>query len=91
MRAAPKDVQAGLGPLLVWLNAVVWAALMVAAIAYAISALHWTTIVVAGGFVFLFAPFVVQDLPDRLRDTRLGLNVLLCALAAALAVVIANL
>ena len=90
VRAAPKEVQAGFGPALVWLNVVVLIALVVAALAYAIAALAWTTIIVAGGFVFLFAPFVVQDLPDRLRDTRLGLTVLLCLGTAALVVVVAN-
>jgi len=90
LQSAPKEVQAEFGPVLVWINVLVLIALVGAALAYAIAELEWTTIVVAGGFVFLFSPFVVQDLPDRMRDTQLGLSVLLCLSAAALALVVAN-
>ncbi len=85
--AAPPPVQTGAGPALVWLNLVVVAALCVTTIVFALMTLRWTTLVVAGGMVFLFAPFIVQDLPRLLRDTRLGLAVLLGLASACLLVV----
>lgn len=85
--AAPARVQTGLGPILIWLNILVLAALVAGSVYLAVSVLRWTTLIVAGGFIFLFAPFVVQALPDRMRDTPLGLIVLLCLAAAALALV----
>lgn len=85
--AAPLSVRSGIGPLLVWLNIIVLAALVAGSVYFAVSILRWTTLIVAGGLIFLFTPFVVQDLPDRMRDTPLGLIVLLCLAAAALALV----
>jgi len=35
--------------------------------------------------VFLFSPFVVQDLPRRLKDNQLGLVMVLALTVAALA------
>ena len=90
LEAAPARVQTGLGSILIWLNILVLAALVVGSVYFAVSILKWTTLIVAGGFIFLFAPFVVQGLPDRMRDTPLGLIVLLCLAAAALALVGSN-
>ena len=84
VRAAPETVQAGFGPALIWINFTVLAVLLVLTFAFAIPQLRWTSVLVGGGFVFLFAPFIVQDLPRGLKDTKAGLLTLLaCLLAAA--------
>jgi hypothetical protein len=77
LRAAPSAVQSGFGPMLVWINVAVFLSLVVLTLVFAIDALRWTSLVVAGGFIFLFAPFIVQDLPKALKDTQAGLLVLL--------------
>ena len=41
--------------------------------------LRWTTSVVLGGFVFLFAPFLAQDLPASIKETRGGLALVVAA------------
>jgi hypothetical protein len=79
LRAAPSAVRSGAGPALVWMNVAVFAVLFVVTLVFAINALRWTSLVVAGGFIFLFAPFIVQDLPRVLKDTQAGLMVLLAA------------
>lgn len=84
VRAAPQTVQAGLGPVLVWVNLAALIGLVVLTLGFAIMQLRWTSLIVGGGFVFLFAPFIVQDLPRGLKDTQQGLVALLgCLLAAA--------
>jgi len=84
LRFAPRDVQMGVGPALVWINVAALVVLILVAGTYAFASLRWTSTVVAGGFALLFAPFVVQGLPDRMRDTRWGLIVLLCLNVVAL-------
>ena len=84
VRAAPERVQAGFGPVLIWINLAVLIGLLVLIFWFAIAQLRWTSLIVGGGFVFLFAPFIVQDLPSGLKDTKAGLTALLvCLLAAA--------
>lgn len=87
VRAAPQSVQLGLGPLLVWLNLAVLIGLIVLTVAFAVMQLRWTSLIVGGGFVFLFAPFIVQDLPRDWKDTQKGLVALLVCLLAAAALV----
>lgn len=87
VKAAPKAVQTGIGPGLVWLNLAVFTVLAGLTGWYAVHELRWTSIVVGGGFVFLFAPFIVQDLPGRLKDTQAGLMVLLVLGGAAICLV----
>lgn len=77
VRAAPDTVREGAGPVLVWLNVLAFAGLAIVTIIFAIAQLRWTSTIVGGGFMFLFAPFVVQDLPAGLKDTQTGLVVLL--------------
>ena len=73
LSAAPEGVRRGGGPVLVWLGLVVMVAVALATVVMAFESLRWTTMVVLGGFVFLFAPFFVQDLPAPIRDTQRGL------------------
>ena len=87
LRAAPQNIQVGVGPLLVWVNMAVLVGLVVLTAVFAVGQLRWTSLVVGGGFVFLFAPFIVQDLPRDWKDTQKGLVALLvCLLAAAVLV-----
>jgi hypothetical protein len=73
LSAAPEGVRRGGGPVLVWLGLAVMIAVALATVVMAFESLRWTTMVVLGGFVFLFAPFFVQDLPAAIRDTQRGL------------------
>lgn len=87
VRAAPETVQTGFGPALIWINLAILAGLLVLTFGFAISQLRWTSLIVGGGFVFLFAPFIVQDLPRGLKDTKSGLVALLVCLLAAVGLV----
>ena len=48
--------------------------------------LRWTSLVIAGGSVFLFAPGLFHLWPERWRDGRAGLALLSCALGGSIAV-----
>ncbi len=85
LAAAPGQVQRGLGPVLVFANVALIALLLVASLVFAMAELRWTSLIVAGGMVFLFSPFVVQDLPSALKDNKLGLAILLALTAGGLA------
>ena len=49
------------------------------------SHLRWTSLVIAGGSVFLFAPGLFHLWPERWRDGRAGLAVIFCALGGSIA------
>ena len=86
LSAAPAAVRRGMGIPLVILNAVGLAALTGIALIFATQELRWTSIVVGAGFVFLFSPFVVQDLPTIVKDNQLGLILLLILLTGTMSV-----
>ena len=50
------------------------------------SHLRWTSLVIAGGSVFLFAPGLFHLWPERWRDGRAGLALLFCLLGVSIAV-----
>lgn len=52
---------------------------------FGFSHLRWTSLVIAGGSVALFAPGLFHLWPERWRDGRAGLALLLCALGASIA------
>lgn len=85
LAAAPGDVQSGFGPVLVFANVALVTVLVVATLVFAIAELRWTSLVVAGGMVFLFSPFIVQDLPSALKDNKLGLVIVLALTVGGLA------
>ena len=85
LRAAPAAVQVGAGPALIWLNLALLIGLCIGVVAFGIVALRWSSLVVAGGFIFLFSPFVVQDMPARIRDTQFGLLLVLIVNGLAIA------
>ena len=49
------------------------------------SHLRWTSLVIAGGSVFLFAPGLFHLWPERWRDGRAGLALLFCLLGGSIA------
>jgi hypothetical protein len=51
---------------------------------FGISHLRWTSLVIAGGSVFLFAPGLFHLWPERWRDGRAGLVLLLCLLGGSI-------
>jgi hypothetical protein len=69
----------------------IWAALgatllvAIAALQTAATGLPWAMTVVAGGGTFLLAPFLVEPLPERLRDSKTGIIIYLAVTIAVLA------
>ena len=83
---ASDDVRTATGYVLVVTNTALALVATVVALLIAVHELRWTSMVVVGGFLFLFAPFVIQDLPARLRDTRAGMLLLLIVSVGTLGV-----
>lgn len=79
LSAAPEPMRRGAGPVLVIAGLAVMAGVALATVLMAADTLRWTTSVVLGGFVFLFAPFLVQDLPASIKETRGGLALVVAA------------
>lgn len=75
-RARPLPVAGSIGNLLVALNLALLAALLGGVMLYAHETLRWTSVVVAGGLIFLFIPSVFEIIPNEWRDSRGGLLVL---------------
>lgn len=69
--ARPEGLRRGLAPLAVLAGVATTAALVVAALAASLQ-LPWAVAVVAGGSALLAAPFLIQPLPARLRESALG-------------------
>lgn len=80
--ARPAALRHRFAPLAILAGVATTAALAVMAVLAALQ-LPWNVAVVAGGAAFLTAPFLVQPLPERLRDSPLG-AVLFAALGTAL-------
>src|SRR5919199_1734148 len=81
----PDGTKSPAGALLVAGNALLWLLLALGTIAYGYFELRWTTLVVVGGLVVLFAPGLFQVWPEPWRDRTAGLALLLGLMAAALA------
>lgn len=84
LSAAPAEVRRGAGPMLVMTNVGLVGALLLFALLFAFAELRWTSLVVAGGMVFLFSPFIIQDLPEKLKDNKAGLSLVLILTVAGL-------
>ena len=80
----PRAARGPLGAILVYgtLVAVVLLALVVLATALA---LPWAVAVVIGGLAFLAAPFAVDPLPERARESRVSLLTVIATSATAAA------
>lgn len=77
LRLRPKAAQ-GPGTLpLIGGNLAALLALTAGTIAYGIGELRWTSLVICGGLLLLFAPTLLQSLPAQWRDGKPGLAALL--------------
>lgn len=84
--SGPAAGRGALGAVLVYIATAMLVALAVAAIAAA-TRLPWAVALVAAGLAFLAAPFAIQPLPERLRESRAGLAAVV-ALSAAMLVLL---
>ena len=75
---------------LILVNAILLLALIALTLLYSRHELRWPFAVVLGGTIFLFSPFVIQDLPEALKNGKAGLVVLFFLLLAALALLWEN-
>ena len=89
LRSRPQAASGGAGLVLVVGNFVLLVLLAGAAVIYAAVTIRWSSLVIAGGLVILFAPAIFQGWPKAWRDSRPGLSLLIfvqvCALAALFA------
>lgn len=67
-------------------NTVLWLALLAGTVAFAYAELRWTTAIVVAGILFLFIPEAFQAMPERWRDSRLGMAAAGCVMLGAIAV-----
>ena len=87
-RARPLTIAGRIGNLLVVLNVALLAMLLIGVALFAHETLRWTSVVVAGGLIFLFVPSVFEIVPSTWRDSRSGLLFLGVLQLAALALVV---
>lgn len=85
LSSAPLAARTPSGVALVTVNLLLLLGLLALTLAYGYAELRWTSAVVTGGMIFLFAPFAVQDLPEALKNGRAGLLLLFVLILAALA------
>ncbi|MGI9410078.1 MAG: hypothetical protein ACR2OV_08390 [Hyphomicrobiaceae bacterium] len=85
LSAASAEIRHGIGLTLLLVTIGSLVLLTIAALIYGIDQLRWTSLIVGSGMIFLFAPFLVQDLPPGLKDSRAGLALLLVLSCFALA------
>jgi len=69
----PIPLKGQFGSLLVLSNLALLAVLLMVVLIFAHETLRWTSVVVAGGLIFLFVPSVFQVIPDEWRDSQSGL------------------
>ena len=86
--ARPVLVAGHLGNLLVLSNLALLLALLGGVALFAHETLRWTSVVVAGGLIFLFVPSLFEIIPSRWRDSRGGLLLLGALQLGALALLI---
>jgi hypothetical protein len=86
LRSRPEVAEGIAGAALIVGNLALLALLACGAILYAVTTIRWSSAVIAGGLVILFAPALFQVWPKDWRDSRAGLSLLIivqtCALAA---------
>src|SRR5579863_4801038 len=90
-QARPLPVAGHAGNLLVLLNIALLTMLLIGVALYAHETLRWTSIVVAGGLIFLFVPSIFQIIPNEWRDSRGGLVALGALQLASLALLVSPL
>jgi hypothetical protein len=80
----PEKLQRGWGALVLWGTTIATGLAGAVALVLAWRALPWYAAVIGGGAALLFAPLLLQSLPDNFVNGRRGLLVL-CAGAVVLA------
>jgi hypothetical protein len=85
LRSRPESVKSATATLLVVGNAVLLIVLLTGTGWYGYTELRWSTLIVVGGLVVLFAPGLFEAWPLPLRDRSAGLIVLVGIQALALA------
>ena len=90
-RARPLPVAGQLGSLLVLFNLALMMVLLGGVALFAHQTLRWTSIIVAGGLIFLFVPSIFQIIPNAWRDSRGGLMFLGALQLASLALLVSPL
>ena len=85
LRSRPDAAKSGAATLLVVGNAVLLIVLLTGTGWYGYTELRWSTLIVVGGLVVLFAPGLFEAWPLPLRDGSAGLIVLVGIQALALA------
>ena len=89
--ARPLQVAGHVGNLLVLSNLALLLALFGGVALFAHETLRWTSVVVAGGLIFLFVPSVFEIIPNEWRDSRSGLVFLVVLQLASLALLVSPL
>jgi hypothetical protein len=87
----PQSVAGLAGTALVLFNLVLLVALLTSVMLFAQHSLRWTSSVVFGGLIFLFAPSIFQIISRKWRDSRGGLALLGLVQIASLALIITRL
>jgi hypothetical protein len=90
-RVRPLPVAGRIGNLLVLLNLALLTILLAGVGLFAHETLRWTSVVVAGGLIFLFVPSIFEIVPNGWRDSREGLALLVALQLASLALLVAPL
>jgi hypothetical protein len=85
LRSRPDSVKSGAATLLIVGNAVLLIVLLTGTALYGYAELKWSTLIVVGGLVVLFAPGLFEAWPVPLRDGRAGLIALVGIQVLALA------
>jgi hypothetical protein len=85
LRSRPDSAKSGAATLLVVGNAVLLIVLLAGTGWYGYAELRWSTLIVVGGLVVLFAPGLFEAWPLPLRDGSAGLIVLVGIQGLALA------
>lgn len=85
LASRPDLARSPVGTALALGNALLLAVLVAGTAWFGYSHLRWTSLVIAGGSVFLFAPGLFNLWPERWRDGRAGLALLLCLLGGSIA------
>jgi hypothetical protein len=91
VRARPLPVAGHAGNLLVLFNLALLAMLLCGVALFAHETLRWTSVIVAGGLIFLFVPSIFEIIPNGWRDSRGGLVFLGALQLASLALLISPL
>jgi hypothetical protein len=89
----PQSAKAPGALLLIGGNLTALLMLAVGTVIYGWVELRWTTLLIGGGLIFLFAPALLESLPIRWRDGRIGLAALLLTQMAGISLLctVANL